>query len=500
MSEKPALTRRTFLQTAAVGAAGAALGGGMIRPVAAQPTNDLTTLTVAQLGDLIGTRQVSPVEVVEASLARIDRLDSRVGAFVTVVPDLARDAARQAEREIMAGSYRGPLHGIPFGVKDTHYTLGIRTTARTPALADFVPSYDATVVARLKEAGGILVGKTNLPEWSFGGETAGTKNPWDLTRSPGGSSGGSAAALAARMLPSATGGDTSASVRGPAALCGVVGLSATYGRVSRNGIVAISWSLDHVGPITRTVEDNALMLNVLAGYDARDATSASVPVPDYTRALQRGVRGLRLGIPERKEIDRHHPDVLRAYDAALRVLEGLGASIREVPMPPSWSVVAQDHTVIRICEAAAYHRPYLLADPDRYGEGSPVITAGEFRRRDVEAALLLTSGQYLRALQVRTLFTREFKELFEGFDAYVTPANGAPAGVSIPGETSLNFYRAFNLNGFPALAIPAGFSSDPAGLPIGLQIAAAPWEEDTLYAVGAAYQAVTDWHTRAPTL
>jgi aspartyl-tRNA(Asn)/glutamyl-tRNA(Gln) amidotransferase subunit A len=280
----------------------------------------------------------------------------------------------------------------------------------------------------------------------------------------------------------------------------VVGLSATYGRVSRHGIVAISWSLDHVGPMSRTVEDNALLLNAFAGHDPNDRSTATVPVPDYTRALQRGIRGMRLGIPERREIDRHHPDVLRVYDDALRTLEGLGASVREYPMPPTWSVLAPDHTVIRICEAAAYHRPFLLADPDRYGEGASVITAGEFRRREVEAALLLTSGQYLKALQVRTLFTRQFRDLFDNFDAYVTPGNGAPAGVAAPGNTSLNFYRAFNLNGFPAMTVPAGFSTDPPGLPIGIQIAAAPWEEETIYAVGAAYQSVTDWHTRAPTL
>jgi aspartyl-tRNA(Asn)/glutamyl-tRNA(Gln) amidotransferase subunit A len=464
-----------------------------------QPT-DLTLMTIAQLSRVIASREVSPVDVVNATLARIERLDSRVGAFVTVVPDLAREAAREAEREVMRGAYRGPLHGIPFGVKDTHYTRGVLTTARTPSLSDFVPDFDAAVVARLKEAGGILVGKANLPEWSFGGSTAGTNNPWDLSRTPSGSSGGSAAALAARMLPAATGGDTSASVRGPAAICGVVGLSATYGRISRYGVVAISWSLDHVGPMTRTVEDNAIMLNVLAGYDPQDPSTAAVPVPDYTRALQRGIRGMRIGIPERREIDRDHPDVLRVYDDALRALEGLGASIREAPMPPTWSVVAQDHTIIRICEAAAYHRPFLLADPDRYGEGVAVPLAGEFRRRDVEAAMLLTSGQYLRALQVRTLFTREFRALFENFDAYVTPGNGAPAGVPAPGETSLNFYRAFNLNGFPAITIPAGFSTDPAGLPIGVQIAAAPWEEETIYAVGGAYQAVTDWHMRVPPL
>src|SRR5262249_21545294 len=239
-----------------------------VRP--ASPRVDVPYLSMAEAATLIKSRRLSPVELTGSILDRIDRLDSQIGAFITVTREQALAAARQAEQEIARGAYRGPLHGIPFGIKDTHYTKGIRTTANTPVLADFVPDFDAAVVARLKAAGGVLVGKLKLPEFSFGSAGEGgfvpdAKNPWNLSRTPGGSSSGSAAALAAGLLTVATGGDTSGSIRNPATFCGVVGMKPTYGRVSRHGVVAISWSLDHVGPMTRTVVDNAMLLNVIAG-------------------------------------------------------------------------------------------------------------------------------------------------------------------------------------------------------------------------------------------
>jgi aspartyl-tRNA(Asn)/glutamyl-tRNA(Gln) amidotransferase subunit A len=494
MSTPYRFTRRSFLQGVAAGAAGVSLLGsdasGASGAPTSQRTNDLAMLTLTQAAELIRARQVSPVELTGAILDRIAALEPRVGAFVTVVPDLALQAAREAEREIVGGRYRGPLHGIPFGVKDTHYTKGVLTTVRTPMLSDFVPDWDATVVAKLQEAGGVLVGKTNLPEWSFGGETPGTHNPWNLAVTPGGSSGGSGAALAARMLPAATGGDTSGSIRGPAVMNGVVGMMPTYGRVSRTGVVPISWTLDRVGPMTRTVEDNAVLLNVLAGYDARDPGSANVPVPDYTRALGRGVAGLRVGIPEPHWLDRHHPEVLRAYEAALDVLRGLGANVQEVRLAPSWGVAGNAQRIIRISEATTYHRPYLLADPERYGYSNV--------RRDVEAGSLLTAQQYEQAQRVRRVFIEDCRQLFETIDVLATPGRPAPPGINLSEAT--NFDPAFNVNGFPQMAVPAGFSTDPAGLPLAIQLAAAPFQEETLYAVGQAYQQVTDWHTRVPTL
>src|SRR6058998_3362757 len=306
--------------------------------LALQDFADLSYLSLTDAAALIKSRHLSPVELTQALLDRIDRLDNAVGAFITVTRDEALGAARAAERAIARGQYRGPLHGIPFGVKDTHYTKGIRTTANTPVLHDFVPDFDATVVARLKSAGGVLLGKMKLPEFSFGSAGEGgafpdAKNPWNLSRTPGGSSSGSAAALAAGLLTVATGGDTSGSIRNPATFCGVVGMKPTYGRVSRHGIVVISWSLDHVGPMSRTVADNATLLNAIAGRDPADDTSSDLPVPDYTRALGRGVRGLRIGVPKPAQFDGYHADVMRAFEESLAVFRRLGASVFDVDLP-----------------------------------------------------------------------------------------------------------------------------------------------------------------------
>lgn len=370
-----AMSRRGFL-SASIGVACATRAAAQPRrsaPARVPSTAELPWLSITDAASLLRSRRLSPIELTQAMLDRIDRIEPRVHAFITVTRDEALRAAQTAEREIAAGRYRGPLHGIPFGVKDTHYTKGIRTTANTPVLSDFVPDTDATVVARLKQAGGVLIGKLSLPEFSFGGSAVGggefpdAVNPWDLSRTPGGSSSGSGAALAAGLVIAATGGDTSGSVRNPAALCGVVGMKPTYGRVSRHGIITISWSLDHVGPMTRTVRDNALMLNILAGHDPLDDSSSAEPVPDYTRALARGVRGMRMGIPKRPLIADYHHDSLRAFDEALAVLRQLGATIHEVEMPPTMDAIDDVQTIVRISEAASYHEPFLATKADRYG-------------------------------------------------------------------------------------------------------------------------------------
>ena len=462
-----------------------------------QPANaDLPYLSVAEAAVLLRTRKLSPVELTQAVFDRIARVEPRVHAFITITQDDAMRAARAAEREITAGKYRGPLHGIPFGVKDTHYTTGIRTTANTPVLTDFVPDFDATVVARLKQAGAVLVGKLSLPEFSFGGSPVGggefpdAANPWDLSRTPGGSSSGSGAALAAGLVLAATGGDTSGSIRNPAALCGVVGMKPTYGRVSRYGIIAISWSLDHVGPMTRTVADNARLLNVLAGHDPLDDSSSEQPVPDYTQSLTRGVRGLRIGIPKPALFDGYHSDVMRAFEDALIVFRKLGARVAEVDMPPTLVAMDDVQTIVRISEAASYHQPYLASRADRYGKTNV--------RRDVEAGSLITAVQYLQAQKVRAKFVREFTALFRTFDVFLTPGFPAPAGE--PSDVAQPFRRVFNVCGFPALVLPAGFSSSPDGLPIGLQIAASPFAEATIYAAAAAFEAATAWHLKRPVL
>jgi aspartyl-tRNA(Asn)/glutamyl-tRNA(Gln) amidotransferase subunit A len=482
------LTRRDFLAAAAAVPVAQALKAGV-------PSPDLPYLSLAEASALIEARRLSPVELTQAILDRIDRLDARVGAFITVTRDPALAAARQAEQEIVRGQYRGPLHGIPFGVKDTHYTKGIRTTANTPVLLDFVPDVDATVVTKLKQAGGVLVGKTKLPEFSFGSAGEGgafpdARNPWNLSRTPGGSSSGSAAALAAGLLTVATGGDTSGSIRNPSTFCGVVGMKPTYGRVSRHGIVVISWSLDHVGPMTRTVADNAMLLNVIAGHDPADDTSAALPVPDYTGALRRGARGLRVGIPKPAQFDGYHADVMRAFEDALGTFRTLGATIVEVDLPATADVIDDVQQIVRIAEAASYHEPFLAAKAERYGLTSV--------RRDVEAGSLVTAVQYLRAQKVRAVFTRDLSAIFGRFDVLLTPGMPAPAGERA--DVRQPFRRMFNVCGFPALVLPMGFSTSPAGLPVGLQIAAKPFDEETIYAAAQAFESATGWHARRPAL
>jgi len=478
------------------------IAGSLVVPVAQaiapaeRKPDELGYLSLTDAATLIKARRLSPVELTQALLDRIDRLDRRVGAFITVTREEALRSAREAEREIAAGRYRGPLHGIPFGVKDTHYTRGTRTTANTPVLVDFVPDFDATVVARLKRAGAVLVGKTNLPEFSFGSAGGGgafpdAHNPWNLSRTPGGSSSGSAAALAAGLLTVATGGDTSGSIRNPATFCGVVGMKPTYGRVSRHGIVVISWSLDHVGPMSRTVADNATLLNAIAGHDPADDSSADRPVPDYTRALRRGVRGLRIGIPKSPQFDGYHPDVMRAFQESLAVFRKLGATVAEIDLPPTSDVIDDVQQIVRIAEAASYHEPFLTTKADRYATTTTV-------RRDLESGSLITAVQYLRAQKVRARFVNDLAAAFRTLDVFLTPGMPAPAGEAM--DVKQPFRRMFNVCGFPALVLPNGFSTAPAGLPIGLQIAAKPFDEETIYAAAQAFESATEWHTRHPSL
>ncbi|MBI2820982.1 MAG: aspartyl/glutamyl-tRNA amidotransferase subunit A [Acidobacteria bacterium] len=452
-------------------------------------------LSIAEAADRIRRKQLSPLELTEAILKRIDQLEPKLRAFITVARDQALEAARAAEKEIMNGRYRGPMHGIPVGVKDTHYTRGIKTTAGSPVLGDFIPAFDATVVARLKQAGAILIGKTNLPEFSMGGATP-SANPWDLSRTPGGSSGGSAVALAAGLLTGATGGDTSNSIRHPSTLCNVVGMKPTYGRVSRYGVVAISWSLDHVGPMTRTVHDNALMLNVLAGHDPLDETTSEAPVPDYTRALKGGVRGMRIGIPRSSLVEDFHPDCRRALAEALEVFKKMGATVFDVEMPPTLDAMDEGHRIIRFSEAASYHEGFLARQADQYGRDS---AGGGFRPRiDAESGSLVTAVQYLRALKLRTVFIKQLDALFRTFDLFIAPGRPGPAGEQV--RVKQDFARMFNVSGFPCLALPAGFSNSPPGLPVGLQIAARPFQEETIYRAAAAYEAQTRWDLKRPNL
>ncbi len=478
MSEPRRLSRRAFLR-----------GFGI--PHGENEEEQLARLSIAEAASRIASGEVSPVDLMRAVLARTERLEPRLGAFVARLdPEQCVELAKDAEHDLAMGRYRGKLHGMPVGVKDTHYTTELPTAARSPILAGFVPPFDATVVEKLKDSGAIIVGKTNLPEWSFGGATPGTHNPWDPTRDPGGSSGGSAAAVAADMLMAANGGDTSGSVRLPASVCGVVGLKPTYGRVSRRGVVAISWSLDHVGPLAKTVEDCAVVLGAIAGHDPGDPASARVVVPDYLGRLKSGVKGWRIGVPPEALLQGADRDVRNAFHDGLQVFRDAGALVQEVALPESFFAAQACQRVIRICEAAAYHRRYLRTGAD-YG-------ADTFVRPQVVAGSLIPAAAYHRAQQMRTLFIRELRATFREIDVFVTPARDTVAPPGRFGATPLN--TMFNLSGFPAVVVPAGFSTDPPGLPLAIQIAGRPFEEATILAAAFAYEQAAGWGRRRPEL
>jgi aspartyl-tRNA(Asn)/glutamyl-tRNA(Gln) amidotransferase subunit A len=466
---------------------------------------ELIYLSLGEAAALVQQRRVSPVELVAAVLARTEALEPRVHAYITPLFDEAAAAARQAEQEIMAGRYRGPLHGIPIALKDNFWTAGVRTTAGAKFLAEFRPPEDGTVVARLREAGAIITGKCNMHELALGGTTVNphygtTHNPWDLDRIPGGSSGGSAAAVAAGFCYAATGTDTTGSIRAPAAYCGLTGIKPTYGRVSLHGIVPLSWSMDHAGPLTRTIEDAALVMNAIAGYDPKDLSSADVPLPDFTAGSTRSLRGLRLGVPRAYFYAPLDPEVGAAVESALRVLQDLGADLEEVSFPGGARAL-DVYPFVQRPEVASYLERYIRTHPDDYGADV---------RPSVQLGSVVLATDYLRAQRLRTAMRQEFESLMTRVDAIMTPSTRAPASpigrpfTEVGGQpasgTLINTGNtvAFNLTGSPALSVPCGFSAD--GLPFGLQIVGRAWGEVTLLTIGAAYQQATAWHQQHPRL
>jgi aspartyl-tRNA(Asn)/glutamyl-tRNA(Gln) amidotransferase subunit A len=465
---------------------------------------ELVYLSLREAADLVRQRQVSPVELLDAVLARTEALEPRLNVYITPMFEQARAAAREAEREILAGRYRGPLHGIPIALKDNYWTQGVRTTAGSKFLAEFVPPEDGTVVAKLRAAGAVITGKCNMHELAIGGSTTNphygaTHNPWRLGRIPGGSSGGSTAAVAAGLCYAATGTDTAGSIRQPAAYCGIVGLKGTYGRVSIYGIVPLSWSLDHAGPFARTVEDVALVMNAIAGYDPKDVTSANVPLPDFTADLNAGLAGLRLGVPRAYFYEQLDPEVRAAVEAALGVLRDLGASIEEVSFPSAPQALIL-YPFLSRPEAASFQERFLRTRPDDYGDVRPNVELGE----------LVLATDYLRAQRLRTAMRQELEALLTRVDALITPTTRTtahPIGqpfTQVEGRpiTVFNLYVGltvpFDLTGSPALSVPCGFSSE--GLPIGLQIVGRAWDEATVLRIGAAYERATPWHQRHPML
>ncbi|MWA03498.1 Asp-tRNA(Asn)/Glu-tRNA(Gln) amidotransferase GatCAB subunit A [Actinomadura sp. LD22] len=458
-------------------------------------------LALAEAAASIAARELSPVELLESVLARVAAVDGSVGAFVELMEDRARAAARQAQEEIVRAGPRGPLHGVPVTLKDLYDIAGLRTGAGSRARDGHVATADAAVTERLTRAGAVLFGRVRTHEFALGSTTPGTRNPWTLRHVPGGSSGGSAAAVAARMGPVSMGTDTGGSIRGPAAHCGVSGLKPTYGRVSTRGVVPLAWSQDHAGPIARTAEDVALVMNAVAGPDPHDPACADAAAPDFTARLHRGAAGLTLGVPSAFFFDDCHPDVEARVREAIAALRDAGARVREV-VPPMAEAIFAAHMTILAAEAAAFHGDRPHRPGSGYGEGLTATLA---------AARLIPATDYVTAQRLRTEVVRRWRGLFGQVDLLVAPAVAAPAArygentVRFPdGRTEpvltanarLNFPADFT--GFPSLSVPCGFTRER--LPVGLQIIGPPFSEPEVLRLGHAYQQVTDWARRAPDL
>jgi aspartyl-tRNA(Asn)/glutamyl-tRNA(Gln) amidotransferase subunit A len=467
---------------------------------------ELCFLSVCQLSKLIHSKEISPVELVKASLARIRTLEPTLNSFITVLSEEAMQEARRAEKAILEGRSLGPLHGIPMTAKDLFSARGVRNTLGSRVFDRSVADEDSTVIARLKDAGAILIGKTNMNPLAYGAiakegdyDYGHMHNPWDPSRVSGGSSGGSGSATASGECGFALGSDTGGSVRIPCSLCGIVGLKPTYGRLSRNGMATLSWSLDSPGPMTRTVEDNALVMNAIAGFDARDPSSSNVPVPDYTKGLTGDLKGLRVGVPMQYFEVPVDPQVKQVVLQAVEKLRGLGASIQEVSWP-LYHYYESISSVILLSEGAAAYRELVCA------KGAGLY---EPLRMRLETGLFVSAPDYIRAQQARVLFNRQCHELFDTVDLLVgptTPITATKIGASDVkvGETTMGvialhtqYTSAFNLNGLPAVTLPCGFAD---GLPVGLQIVGRAFEEGTVLRAAGAYEEATDWHLRRPSL
>jgi aspartyl-tRNA(Asn)/glutamyl-tRNA(Gln) amidotransferase subunit A len=454
---------------------------------------DLTSLTLKEASDLLRSKSVSPVDLTQACLKRIETFDSKLNSFITITKDEALTRAREMEAELHQGKWHGPLHGIPIALKDNIDTAGTRTTAASGLFKDRVPSEDAEIVRRLRLAGAVFLGKQNLHEFAYGGTSdisyfGAVHNPWAVDHVSGGSSGGSAASIAADLCFGSLGTDTAGSVRIPASYCGVVGLKPTYGRVSLRGVIPLAWSLDHVGPICKTAEDAALMLGAVAGYDPGDPTAFNVPVADYAHALQASPADLRLGIPRSPFFENLHPEVAKNVEAAIEVLRKIVKSEAEINLPAAAPVLP-----IVGAEAYAYHSKWIAESPDLYQP---------FTRRRIESAAGVKTPAYTQALRQMVLQRREIADIFSNVDLLVTPTMPRPAEAFAESKTfdsvGLQNTSPFNIFGLPAITVPCGFTS--SGLPIGLQISGAPFAESTVLTLAHAYERETEWHRLRPQL
>jgi aspartyl-tRNA(Asn)/glutamyl-tRNA(Gln) amidotransferase subunit A len=481
---------------------------------------DVHMLTIAAARDALDAGEVTSVELTEMCLERIATTEPHIHAFLTVTGEQAMAQARAADER--RSKNVSPLHGIPLAIKDVICTQGVRTTCGSRMLEQFVPPYDATVMTRLNEAGAVMLGKVNCDEFAMGSSTENsgfypTHNPWDTSRVPGGSSGGSAAAVAASQAPGSLGTDTGGSIRLPSALCGVSGIKPTYGRISRYGLVAYASSLDQIGALAHTVEDLAMMLQVMAGHDPLDSTSAEEPVPNYRAALSGDIRGLRIGVPSEYFVEGLSPGVAEVTREAIEVLKAQGAEIKHVSLPHT-RYALPSYYIIAPAEASANLARY---DGVRYGSravGESMWeeieqTRGQFfgaevRRRIMLGTYALSAGYYdayyRRAQQVRTLIRRDFQQAFETVDVLVSPTSPTiafPIGQKVDDPLAMYLTDIFtltaNMAGIPGMAIPCGFSEH---MPVGLQLLGQPFDEATLLRVGDAYQRVTDWHQQRPDL
>ena len=485
--------------------------------------DNLHQLTITQAHQLLQKKEISSIELTKAALRRLAEVEDKVHACVTIREDIALEQAEEADRDIHNGKIE-PLTGIPTLIKDNMCTSGIRTTCSSKMLNNFIPSYDATVIERLRAKKAVILGKTNMDEFAMGSSTENsafflTRNPWNLDCVPGGSSGGSATAIATDGAIYALGSDTGGSIRQPAGFCNVVGLKPTYGRVSRFGLVAFASSLDQIGPITKDVADCALVMNIIAGHDSRDSTSVPCPVPDYTKALIPNLKNLRIGIPKEYFVEEMQDEVKINLETAIGKLEELGADIdRDVPLPytkyalAAYYILAPSEASANLARYDGVKYGFSYSDTDNMWEAMEKTKqfgfGAEVKRRIMLGTYALSAGYYdayyLKAQKIRTLIRQEFAQAFMKYDALVTPTSPTVAfklgeKVDDPVQMYLSDVCTLPINiaGVPAISIPAGFAS---GLPTGMQIIGKPFDEETLLHIAFAYEQATDWHKKKPSL
>ena len=485
---------------------------------------NLTNLTIHELHEKIKKKEVSSLEATQAQLDHIRKVEPKVSAYITLTEELALEQAKKTDAEISKGKDISPLTGIPFALKDIFITKGIKTTCASKILHNYVPPYNGTAVQKLLDAGIVHLGKLNMDEFAMGSSSetshfVKTKNPWDLERTPGGSSGGSSAAISADLCFGTLGTDTGGSIRQPAALTSIVGLKPTYGRVSRYGVIAFASSLDQVGPMAKDVRDCALILNTIAGHDPKDSTSVNTPVPDYTKSLTGDVKGLRIGIPKEYFVKGMDTEIETSVRAAIKQYESMGAICEEVSLPhteyavPTYYILAPAEASSNLARYDGVRYGHRVQDPkdliDMYTRSRSEGFGSEVKRRIMLGTYVLSSGYYdayyLKAQKVRTLIQKDFLDTFQKFDVLLTPVTPSPAfklGEKTDDPVAMYLSDIFTINvnlaGLPGMSLPCGFTK--SGLPIGMQLIAKHFEEEKIFRAAYAYEQNSEWHKKKPKL